>query len=397
MTSTRDISTTPPSPPPPSAPPPQGNVPPPIPDPGGSKTPKPSAALLVGVATAVIVGAIFLQGGDNPATNLLNPVSSLLGPETSFIADGPFAYRFTKGEVLNYQLDARASGTGFETGVGSKIGLTMNMLYSLETTAIDREGNGTLVLEFDEVKMTGNFMGEPVNLYQSGSETQMSLNRHDQLDTRQGDSVKGIPQLEFFKKPITMVVGPDGHVIDVQGAPGFDSILSPSKAMAPSRFTASQLEIGDTWTSEFNLPVPGLAIPASATTQNTLVEYVMIGGRNCGVIKQEMLSVQADGQLNSPSSVLGEEMGFTMPTFEVSGVNMIYFDVDGGKLVRTEMNLFFKLEIGEELEGLKGALGAYSSILGELENPNRRPKRGEEPEPLLDMGVEIAATLALVE
>ncbi len=123
----------------------------------------------------------------------------------------------------------------------------------------------------------------------------------------------------------------------------------------------------------------------------------MIGGRNCGVIKQEMLSVQADGQLNSPSSVLGEEMGFTMPTFEVSGVNMIYFDVDGGKLVRTEMNLFFKLEIGEELEGLKGALGAYSSILGELENPNRRPKRGEEPEPLLDMGVEIAATLALVE
>jgi len=294
-------------------------------------------------------------------------------------------------------LDSRVNGTGFDMGVGSEIGLTMSMRYSLETTAIDRDGNGTLVLEFEQVKMTGNFMGEPVDLFQSGTETQMSLSRHDQLDTQQGDSIKGIPQLEFFNKPITMVVGPDGHVLDIQGAPGFDAILSPSKAMTPSRFTASQLEIGDTWTSEFNLPVPGLAIPASATTQNTLVEYVTLGTRRCGVIKQEMLSVQTDGQLNSPSSVLGEGMGFSMPTFEVSGTNMIYFDVDGGKLVKTEMNLFFKLEIGDQLEGIKSALGAYSSILGELENPNRRSARGEKAEPLLDMGVRIVATLVLVE
>jgi len=90
-------------------------------------------------------------------------------------------------------------------------------------------------------------------------------------------------------------------------------------------------------------------------------------------------------------------MGFSMPTFEVSGTNMIYFDVDGGKLVKTEMNLFFKLEIGDQLEGIKSALGAYSSILGELENPNRRSARGEKAEPLLDMGVRIVATLVLVE
>lgn len=352
-----------------------------------------AGALLAGIVAVAVTGGIMMSNDDG------NPVSDWLEPDSSFIADGPFAYRFTKGEILNYQLDARASGTGFDMGVGSDIGLLMNMGFTLETKSIDRKGNGTLELEFDEVKMTGNFMGDPVTLYQSGSETQMSLNKHDQLDTNKGDSIKGIPQLEFFKKPITMEVGPDGHVNDVQGAPGFDSILSPSKALSPSRFTASQLEIGETWTSEFNLPVPGLAIPASATAYNTLVEYVTLGTHNCGVIKQEMISVQTDGEMNSPSSVLGDEMNFSMPTFEVSGINMIWFDVDNGKLVRTEMNLFFKLEIGEQLEQVKSALGMYAEVLDQLDNPNVLSKKEEEePDgPLLDMGVRIDATLALVE
>jgi hypothetical protein len=293
--------------------------------------------------------------------------------------------------VLRYQLDARATGTGFEMGTESDIGLTMHMTFDLETLEARRDGSGTLELEFDEVRMTGNFMGDPVSLYQSGGETEMDLNRGDQIDTRQGDSIEGIPQLEFFEQPIRMEIGPDGHVTDIEGAPGFDLILSPSKALAPSRFTTSHLEIGESWTSEFNLPVPGLAIPASATAHNTLVEYTTIGDRNCGVIRQQMDATQLDGSLLSPSSSLSEQMGFSMPTFEVSGVNMIYFDVDDGKLVRTEMNLTFHLEIGDQLDSIKGALGAYSQVLGELEGS------GASADPILNLGVKIDATLVLVE
>ena len=359
---------------------------------GGRKPPNRTNAVVYGIVFAIAACALILAKTDENS-----PIAKWLEPESAYTPDGPFAYRYTKGEILSYQLDARASGEGFDAGTGSGIGLTMNMGFTLETKSIDSEGNGTLQLDFNRVNMTGNFMGDPVTLYQSGDEVEMDLNKFDKLDTKKGDSISGIPHLEFFRKPITMTVAPDGHVNQVDGAPGFDMILSPSKAIAPSRFSSSHLEIGETWDSEFVLPVPGLAMPATAIARNTLIDYVTINNRRCAQIKQELLSVQTDGTLNSPGSVLSKEMNFSMPTFEISGINMIFFDVDDGKLVRTEMNLFFRLEIGEQLEEIKTTVGMYSEALNDLESSNYNRKKEEPAAPLVDMGVSIDATLALVE
>lgn len=62
------------------------------------------------------------------------------------------------------------------------------------------------------------------------------------------------------------------------------------------------------------------------------------------------------------------------------------------------MNLIFSLELGQSGEGLKSMLGQLSQALAELDNPTKRGFQDEpEDEMLLQMGVEIASTLWLVE
>ncbi|MFP6583829.1 MAG: hypothetical protein VCD00_14915 [Candidatus Hydrogenedentota bacterium] len=387
---TRNVNTT---PPPPPAPP---EVVVPLPGAAGVGSPFSAGtgyAIIALVAAVTIGGYALARSGviDTP-----DALSGVFGDEYTFDADGPFAYRFTEGEDLTYQLDASVKGKGVDLGVDSAIGLTMNMTFGLETQEVDRRGFGTLELEFDRVQMTGNFMGEDVHLYQTGKNVDMSMNKFEQVDTDAGDSIKGISQLEFFTEAVTMVVSPDGMVQEVSGPSGFDTILSPADALAPSPFQTANLEIGQIWTSEFTMPVPGLAVPASATSYNTLVRYEWIGTREVGVIQQQIRSTQVDGEIVSPSSMLGEGMNLTMPTFEVTGENWIYFDINDGKLVRTDMNLFFALELGEGGDAISSMLGQYSDAISGLDNRGPR-KNDDEEAPLLEMGVEIAATLYLVE
>lgn len=391
---TRNINTTPPQPPAPTV----DNVP--LPGAAGEILPVASpfsgrtGYTILGLVAAVAIGGYVLA--KNGAIDTPDALSGVFGEDYAFDADGPFAYRFTEGEDIRYQLDATVKGKGIDLGVESAIGLSMNMTFGVETLAVDRQGFGTLELEFDRVQMTGNFMGEDVHLYQTGKKVEMSMNRFEQVDTDAGDSIEGISQLEFFSEPVKMVVSPDGMVQEVSGPSGFDTILSPADALAPSPFQSANLEIGQTWTSEFNMPVPGLAVPASATSYNTLVRYEWIGRREVGVIQQQIRSAQIDGEIVSPSSVLGESMNLTMPTFEVSGENWIYFDINDGKLVRTDMNLFFALELGEGGDSISSMLGQYSDAISGLDNPGPRTNVDEKA-PLLEMGVEIAATLYLVE
>lgn len=319
-------------------------------------------------------------------------------PSRSAPLSGPFAYRFAKGEQLKYQLSAEVAGTGFDMGEGSGIGLSIGSNLSLVTESVDTAGAGALRLAFDDVYMTGNFMGTPVEIHHSAGRTTMNVDGRTQVDTAQGHSIKGIAQLQFFQQPVRMVVARDGEVLHVSGVQGLDQMLSSIITLNAEDLPTSDLPAGREWTSEFNMPIPGLGTPARAIARNKLDRYTTINGRRCAVVHQDIESTQSGGLLASPASILGEAMQFSMPTFSISGQNVIYFDTDDGKLVHCDMDIDFALELGEQLKPLADLLGMYGELLDEIEGgPPKGQQQPQAQESLLDMGVNIKAILDLAD
>jgi hypothetical protein len=309
---------------------------------------------------------------------------------------GPFSYRFTPGERLHYVLDADIKGSGFELGESSGIDLFMGADLSLETQSVDSWGTGELQLKFDDVDMDGVFMGSPVDFRQAGENARMRMDGQTQVDTSAGQSIAGIPQMEFFRDPIHMTVARDGQVKRVTGAGNIGKLLSPAPMMAPVSFPDTEIPVNTQWESDFNLPVPGLGMPAKARMLNTLKGYMTVNGRKCGVIHQEFLSAQKDGTMLSPESILGEGMQFTMPEFKVAGENMVYFDIESGHLVQADLDLEFLLELGQEFQGAMDLLGSVYEMLDELEGGKPAGKKPEEEESsLLKFGVSIDGSLSL--
>jgi len=320
-----------------------------------------------------------------------------LSDATTPYESGPFSYRFEHGETLVYRMNAVADGLGFDTGDSDSVGLSLNSDLILYTTGIDGRGNAEMLASFDNLDMTGTYMGETVELYKRDGATSWSMGEHTAVNTAVGDSIDGIPQLEFYNQPIAMTVAPNGHVLKVDGPKGFDQLMSPSDMIEMASFPSANLLVGDEWVSEFNLPIPGLDTPPKAAAQNTLMGYEYVGEHYCGVIRQVLTSDQIDGSITSPSSVLGDAMGFSMPVFSVTGINTIYFDVNSGHLIYTDIDMNLELEIGAELKPAAAMFGAIGSLLEEVEGGAKAPRELVDPDdPLHELGIHIRGTLALV-
>lgn len=321
-----------------------------------------------------------------------------LSDDRAPIESGPFSYRFEPGQALVYRMTAVADGLGFASGDAGAVGLTLNSDLVLYTMSVDRHGNAELLASFDNLELTGNYMGERVELYKRSGATSFSMGGHTSVDTARGDSIEGIPQLEFYDQPIEMTISPRGEVLRVDGPKGFDQMIAPSDMISMASFPSADLEEGDRWDSEFNLPIPGFDTPPKAKAENTFLGYEYLGERYCGVIRKVLTSDQVDGTISSPSSVFGDAMGFSMPAFSVTGINMIYFDVENGQLVYSDIDLNVALEIGEVLKPAAAMLGVIGSLLEEVEGGKKAPRNLIDPdEPLHELGIHIQATLTLMQ
>ena len=318
-----------------------------------------------------------------------------LAPMIPATADSLLHYQFVPGERTYYRLQADISGAGIESlagsgGVAMAFGGDMNVLTEQE----DDEGNGYLDIRFDQVQMQGSFMDEPVNLSHSAAGTEYHYG-NENVNTATGDSVAGIPQLEFFNTPTKAVVSPSGQVLQVSGAPGMDQMLSPETLLASVQFPAGDLDAGAQWTSDFGMPIPGVGSLVSTQTVNTLEGYDLFRGRYCAIIRQTLNAQQQDGAITSPQSALGEEMNFSMPSFNLAGENRIYFDVENGKLVQADLNLNFSMVIGEDLKAVTQTLDLYGKLLNEIEGGRGADEQPQED--LLNLGLKIAGSLSIVD
>lgn len=317
---------------------------------------------------------------------------SAMAPAT---VDSLIHYQFTQGERLVYALGADISGAGIESLAGSG-GVAMRFQSSMVvlTEGVDTSGNGNLDIRFSDVQMEGSFMDAPVSLSHSLNGTEYDYG-NEHVSTAAGDSIAGIPQIAFFDTPAKATVSPAGEVLSVSGAPGMDQMLAPENLVASVQFPEGDLDAGAKWESDFNMPVPGMGALSPSKTLNEVVGFELFRGRYCAIIRQTFGANQEGGTIQSPASALGDEMNFSVPQFNLNGENMIYFDVDGGRLVQVDLDLNFTMRIGEEFKAVTGLLGMYGDLLNELEG--NKPGASAPQEDLLNLGVNIRGQLSLMD
>ncbi len=326
----------------------------------------------------------FMRTYDTPSSESASPLphrAAWEGRNTEsipaalpFEVGGPFMYRFKEGQRLGYTLDAQIGGSGIDLGETSPVAMTLNSALSLVTREVDRSGNGHLRFQFEWVRMGGDFMGESLEIEHSADRSRMAMGRRVLVDTAAGDSIEGIPQLEFFATPIDMVVAPSGEVLHVEGPPGFDPAFGPSNVAVPVRFEESEIPLQGQWMSELQIPIPGIEETVPTRVENTMLGYETVNGRQCGVIHQRMESEAATpGTMFSPESILGSSMLFSMPEFKVSGENKVYFDVSDGNVTRADLNFSLDLDLGPQLQPVGDLFAMMGELLREIDGAPGAP------------------------
>ncbi|MCC6144401.1 MAG: hypothetical protein IT368_11405 [Candidatus Hydrogenedentes bacterium] len=361
---------------------------------------------------ARVVPPAFPDSGDTDGNATLPaPESSTFSPapapaEMPARTGGPFTFRFKPGETLKYSLKADIDGNGLELVNPEPVKLDMDSAFTLTTKQVDRQGNGDLRMAFEYANLAGDFMGSDFDMKQSASGAVVSMNGQRLVDT-QGNAaaLSGIPQLAFFDKAIDMKIAPNGEVLSVSGGSGLEGLTQQLPLLTDLEFPSGDIDPGRQWESRVSLPIPGFGTPVDARVLNTFTGYKHIGPRLCAVIEQEITADQTNGSIHMPESALGSALGLSMPGFDLSGDNEVYFDVENGQLVHSEMALHMGMDLGKALGPAGDVLGQLGTGLGDLlgdlpEFENLAPKKDAngnvQQKNLLDLDLDINSTVSLI-
>jgi hypothetical protein len=337
-----------------------------------------------------------LDGSLSPATA---PVDANL-PQTASgdpvaYPEGPFAFRFTPDEVTYYRLDTTISGQGADGGLASDVYLDFDSDFSLYTKSVDVRGVADLRLLFENAALSGNFLGSPFEMGYTPERT-FVYDGHQTYDSTQGADLSSVPQIKFFEDPITMRIAPNGQVLEVGGQSGMAGMLKAIPALSRVEFPDEGIPESGQWESQIQMPIPGFGQAVNTRIVNRLIGYEYVGNRYCAVIVQQFGAAQSGGTLDSPEGVFGEAMQFSMPLFDLTGTNTVYFDITNGQLVHTVLNLDLLMNIGSvlgESAGIlsqlgQGLLGGSTEGLEDLLGPTPAQPN------LLDLSVKITGAIS---
>ncbi|MCC6490852.1 MAG: hypothetical protein IT364_25420 [Candidatus Hydrogenedentes bacterium] len=311
---------------------------------------------------------------------------------------GPFHYAFTPEELLLYRIDTAIAGQGQDAGIASDVYLNFVGDYSLFTKNVDASGTADLRLLFEDVSLQGNFMESPFEMGFNQNRAYFYDGRTT-MDTQTDPSVQQIPQLAFFKEPISMRVAPTGEVLSLSGSQGISGMLTSIPAFTRLEFPDKELEQGAQWESRIQMPIPGFGSGVDTVIRNTLAGYQYVGAHYCAVIVQDFGGSQSGGVLDSPASPMGEAMQFSMPLFDLRGRNTIYFDVATSKMVHTVIDLDLILNIGSALGNVAGVFQELSKALqdGGLSETPAPGGQDAAQQNLLDLALGIDGAITLIE
>src|SRR5690606_36688294 len=133
------------------------------------------------------------------------------------------------------------------------------------------------------------------------------------------------------------------------GAAGWGDMLRETPDSSPVEFPYAELRSELEWANRIAMPVPGIDEPIRTRVHSKVIGYQYLGSRYYAVIEQTLDSRQQDGRLHASDSSLGKEADFRMSMFDLSGKNMVYFDVNQGQLAHSAGSYLLVIKLGSVL------------------------------------------------
>lgn len=314
---------------------------------------------------------------------------------------GPFTFKFTPGEKLQYRLSANVTGKGLELLSPEPVDMKLDSAFHLTTQAVDSEGNATVEMSYDQTRMGGNFMGSAIEMAQGPEGSKLSIGGLALVDSSRGQNAgAGLPQFAFFEKAVTMEIAPNGQVTGLSGNPELAAMMQ-SPLLTNIEFPSGHIDVGTQWETPMYLPIPGMDKPLQARIVNTFTGYRTIGPRLCAVIEQD-ISAAGSGTMTGLPGAPGEASTVSVPQMDLAGKNTVYFDTENGQLVHSEMDLDLGLDLSQAIGGPGGkflgevtkSLGNLLSDLPEFEHLKPDPNAPAQSNPLkLDLDINAAVSL----
>jgi hypothetical protein len=288
-------------------------------------------------------------------------------------------------------------GQGWDLGREGEIYLRFGSTFNLVTKSLDASGNAELRLVFESTDVNGSFLDNPFEMSLDASGVQI-VDGGRTATVGPGQPAPPRSPLEFLRTPVEMKVAPSGAVLDLRGPTGLSDLLAFLPAVARVEFPDEELYDGMRWETRFALPAPALGTAVETRVVNTFRGYQRVQDRYCAVVEQVLEGVQTGGTAEAFDSAGVDSMKVSVPLFNLTGKNTIYFDVNDLRLVHANLDMNLAMNIG----GALGDAAGIVQLLGKsLLSPDREGlddlQTGDGTEDLLDFNVSIVGAVSLLD
>ncbi|MBX7256760.1 MAG: hypothetical protein K1Y02_10390 [Candidatus Hydrogenedentes bacterium] len=321
-----------------------------------------------------------------------NPPAGLPTAQSSSGNSAPstgFQMRFVQGDISNYRVDAAIRGKGFDAGEFSGVETQFVSDFSVLTKEVAADKSADMRISFDSAQLTGSFMDVPFEMGYTPERSYMFYG-NTSYDTAKTPAQPGNSQFAYFSTPIAVRVASNGSVQKIEGPEGMASMLSAVPSLSFVEYPADTIEQGKAWESRFALPIPGFGGAVQARVTNTFLGYQELEGHTCGVIQQTYATDDTVGDAPLVNTEEGVSIG--MPTFDLNGQGLVYFDVNNGKLVHSTLNLQLTMGLSKMLGGLADVLSTITQ-----DYANQGEAESEQPANLLDLMLTIEGAITLID
>lgn len=281
--------------------------------------------LILVLAVVILAGASLAQAA---------AASTAAGPLT-------LEYKFTPGQTLTYMILLQANSTTTmqpATIAPQAMKLQGNMQVVERTREVAPDGASVLVeLSCPRISMDATMAGQMANmLWQNG---QLTLTVNGQKQPAAGMDFSQIP---FLGVPLRVRMDKRGKVLELPdlstlknlfGNMDLTSLIKTSQSELPDH----PIQVGESWTIDANVLLPGGDQTITARTTYTLVGYETVGGRRVARLAMKTNTHVKGVKMNLPGTApQGAAQSATIDDMVQNLTGNVWFSPELGQMVKSD-------------------------------------------------------------
>lgn len=249
-------------------------------------------------------------------------------------------YKFTPGQSLNYEVTMEGTATtGMPAGMPPmQMGLRGTLDYLQRTEKVFSDGSAQIEISCPRMAMNVNMPGQAISMTWKNGNLSVSVN--GQPESAEGMDFSSLP---FLGVPLRVRMDKLGKVtgmLDLDALQGMLGNLDVSEMLkaGQNQLPGHPVSIGDTWTVDTRVPVPGTSQALTSRTTYTLLGIERMGGEQVAKMKMAASTQAAGLKMNLPGAG-GAPQGMSMEELSQQAQGTVWFSVDRGQMLRSELTL----------------------------------------------------------